>query len=285
MKYILPVFLASVIIITFFCPGCSPTSSDNGTAMLRGIVVDTSLPNQPKIVGATVSLDELQLTTTTNESGEFTFRDIAGGVYTLTVTCVGYSKYSEKVEVQSDDSTKYITVPLIFKKIYFYNDFVIDINSAGKFTYPAAVIPNNSLDKDVQVVDTISGPDTLLYLRSADLDILNPGFQTWFSDRKYSDMTQYQFDTLSQYVTEDGLMLPETRDFPFHNGLDRYLNYNSFQKGVWFFYLRGRGTGSRAVYGAMYLDTLWMEGNIRKMRVDLKINADAKYIFSLSLKK
>jgi hypothetical protein len=115
-----------------------------------------------------------------------------------------------------------------------------------------------------------------------------PGFQTWFSNRSYAGYSQSEFDTLSEYRTEDGLKRPEDRDFPNHEGLENYVNVYSYQNAVWFFYLRGRRVpGALNVYGAMYLDSAWFDAgqNLRMIRVDIKINTEGDYKFSLNSKK
>lgn len=282
MKYIFPIFLTSIAILSFFCFGCNPSSSDQGTAVLRGVVLDTSLPGQPKVVGATVLLEQNNLSTTTNTEGIFILRNIPGGTYTLTVTKQGYTKYSAEIEIISDDTNQFTTVPLLFKKIYFYNDLTLDVNNAGKLMDPIGNANINSPDKDIQLIDTIIGVDTFAFIKSADL-VFPQGYQTWFSTQKYTGYSQSEFDTLSMFRTEDGLMQPETRDFPNHDGI--LINVYNYQNAVWFFYLRGRGIGSKAVYGAMYLDAAWNDNGIRRVRVDIKINANGKYIFDLNMKK
>lgn len=287
MKLFFPVLLFILIISSFLYTGCSPTSSDSGVAILKGIVKDSN--TQGVISGATVFLDQVNVTTTTNDAGYFAFANLSGGSYNLTVTKPGYNKFTTVVEILADDTNHWVNVPLIQKRIYSFNDIVLDIGNAGKFTYPAGSVPDISLDKDVQIRDTLVGIDNLLYLRSADMDLINPGYQTWFSNRSYLGYTQINFDTLSEYKTEDGIQRPDDRDYPNHNGLEYFIDGNNFQnqKAVWFFYLKGRQTpGSLKTFGAMYLDSAWFDAvnNIYKVRVDIKINMDGLYKFSLSSK-
>lgn len=287
MKYLFPILFAFAIIISLTYLGCSPTSSDSSVAKLKGIVKDTSLPGQPRVSGATVYLDQVDLTTSTNDSGYFEFSDLPGGGYNMSVTKPGYVSYTEMISILADDTNIWVTVPLIFKKIYFANDLVLDINNSARLNNPIGNVPNSSPEKDIVIADTLIGTDILAYIRSGDMDIVTPGFQTWFSGVQCEGYTQSQFDTLSAYRTEDGLMMPETRDFPNHEGIDRFIDVNNYQHAVWFFYLRGRGVGSSAIYGALYLDSAWYDSgsNTRKIRVDIKINASGKYIFDLNLKK
>ncbi len=287
MKFFLPVVLFLTIVTSIFYTGCSPTSSDGGSAILRGIVLDTSMPGQPKINSVTVLLQPVNMTTTTNDSGMFIFTNLAAGTYTLTLTKTGYYNKNITVEIIADDTTKVVTIPFLSKKIYYVRDRILDVTVAGKFL-DGSVVANTSADKDAQTIDTLVGTDNLIFLGSA--DIMTPaGFQTWFSNRNYIGCTQEQFDTLSAYYTEDGLQRPEDRDFPNHLGLDNLIDVNNYQNAVWFFYLRGRKNAglTPTVFGAMYLDSAWYDAGLdrRRIRVDIKINADGKYNFNPNLVK
>ncbi|MFA5405173.1 MAG: carboxypeptidase-like regulatory domain-containing protein [Ignavibacteria bacterium] len=288
MKYILPVILSFILIFSFLYSGCSPTSSDSGTAILRGIVRDTTKPSgQQNIVGATVFLDQVNYTTTTNDLGIFTFTNLSGGIYNITITNPGYFPFTTSVEVITDDTTNWITAPLSYRNIYAYNNIILDINNAGYFYINARSVPNDSPDKDVQIIDSLVDSETYIYLRSADQDLINPGYQTWFSNRYIEDCNQILFDTLPKYVTEDGYINPD-RDFPNHTGLDYYIDINNYKHSVWFFYLKGRYPAtSPRVYGAMYIDSAWYDAgqNLRGLRVDIKINARGENNFNPYVKK
>jgi hypothetical protein len=283
MKFFLPVFFIILILFSFITSGCNPSSSDSGTAILRGLVVDTT--NASRVRGATVFLEQLNLSTATNDSGIFILTNLAAGTYKLTVSKSGYISYTTSVDIAADDTNKWVTIPLVTNSIYASNIIEMDINTAGCFYRVNGVtgfsVPDNSLEKDVQIRDTIVGSDTLIYLRSGDQDFNFLGYQTWFSNRYVLDLTKSQFDTLSAYWTEDGLKRPEDRDFPNHNGLEYYINVNDFHNSVWYFYLRGRWPGEPAkrTYGVMFINSAWNEAGLRKIRVYIKINMAGDYIF------
>ena len=284
MKFFLPVFLVVSIIFSFIVTGCNPSSSDSGTATLKGIVVDTSIPSRPRVTGAKIYLEQTNDTARSDSAGIFTFNNLTGGIYAVYVSKPGYSNYSTTVEVISDTTT-WLTTPLLFKNIYAFNDIVINMTRAGDFRNGYNV-PDNSPDKDVQLRDTVTGSGTLVNIRSADQDLINPGHQTWFSNRYVPNYTPFQFDTISAYRTEDGYMRPDDRDFPNHNGLESFIDINSNQHPVWYFYLRGRGSTPR-VFGVMYLDSAWYDAgqNLRMVRFDIRINASGQYDFNLYNKK
>lgn len=287
MKFFLPVSFVLVVIFSIFTTGCSPTSSDSGTAILKGLVIDTSIPSQPRIPGATVFLDQVNITTTTNDSGIFIISNLTGGIYNITVSKTGYISYNSTIEIISDDTTRWITIPLLTNNIFAFRNIDLEMDWAGYFYRSGGIggyrVPDNSTDKDVQVRDTIVGTDTLVFLRSADLDLINNGYQTWFSNRYALDYTQSQFDTLSAYRTEDGLMRPEDRDYPNHEGLESFINVYNYSHSVWFFYLRERWQGSPTprTFGALYIDSAWYDAgrDRRGIRVDIKINMNGTYNF------
>lgn len=272
MKFFLPVFFIVSMLFSILTSGCNPSSSDNGTATLKGTVLDTNSPPRP-IAGAKISLKQTNDSIRTDTAGNFTFRNLAGGVYAVEVSKPGYFTYSTTVEVIADTTTL-MTIPLSFKNIYAFNNIVLDLNNAADFRNGNSV-PDNSPDKDVQFRDVVVGTDTLIYLRGGNQDLL--GHETWFSNKYIQNYTQFEFDTLSAYRTEDGY-INLGRDFPNHNGLDSNINVSNYKHSIWFFYLVGRwpGAGVPRIYGTMYLDSAWYDAglNLRRIRVDIKINTN-----------
>jgi hypothetical protein len=291
MKIFFPVLFIISIFISFLNTGCNPSSSDSGTATLKGIVFDTSKPSQPSIKGATIYLEQTNQTTLSDSNGFFLFTNLSSGVYAVYVSKAGYNKFSTTVLVEPDTVT-WMTAPLIFKNVYIYNGIVMDeyfsssSNSAADLLNGRTVADNIN-QKDIQLRDTIIGGSTLLWMRSANLDLLFGGFATYFSNMFSQTYTKAQFDTLSKYNTEDGFINPY-RDFPNLGGIDRFLDYQNFQHNVCAFYLAGRYTGAvPRVYGLMYIDSLWYDvgmGAIR-MIIDIKINTSEKNDFSFSSTK
>lgn len=69
----------------------------NGNGVLNGTVVD-SATNKP-IYGLTVGVAEISRLTSTNERGEFSFKGLAEGTYTVRVSGVGWNPMVKSVEV------------------------------------------------------------------------------------------------------------------------------------------------------------------------------------------
>jgi len=292
MKIFFPVLFIISIFISFLNTGCNPSSSDSGTATLKGIVFDTSKPSQPGITGATIYLEQTNQTTLSDSNGFFLFNNLSSGVYAVYVSKAGYNKFSTTVLVEPDTVT-WVTAPLIFKNVYVYNGIVMDEHFSSTSNSAADLlngrtVSDNTTEKDIQLRDTIIGGSTLLWLRSAGLDPAPyQGYGTMFSNMFPQTYTKAQFDTLSKYNTEDGFINPY-RDFPNANGIDRFIDYRNYQHNVCAFYLSGRYLGTvPRVYGLMYIDTSWYDvgmGAIR-MTIDIKINTSEKNDFSFSSTK
>lgn len=286
MKIFFPVLFIMSIFISLLITGCNPSSSDNGTATLKGIVFDTTKPSLPRISGATVFLEQTNQTTLSDSNGLFMFTNLTSGVYSVYVSKSGFNKYSTTVLVEPDTVT-WMSVPLINKNIYVFNGITMDeyffsgSNSAADLLN-GRTVSDDSPDKDIQLRDTIVGTSTLIWLKSADLPK-----GTYFSNTFPQTYTKSQFDTLSKYYTEDGYINPY-RDFPNVNGMDRFLDYQNYQHNVCAFYLAGRYNGSiPRVYGLMFIDSLWYDTgmNAIRVRIDIKINASENNDFNLSPKK
>ena len=71
---------------------------------LTGNIIDKE--NHEALVGAHVSLKELNLITVTDENGIFKFENIKNGTYTLEATYLGFKKYSSDVKIVKDTKIK-----------------------------------------------------------------------------------------------------------------------------------------------------------------------------------
>ena len=67
---------------------------------ISGKVIDKE--NHDILIGAHVSLNELNLITVTDENGDFRFENIKKGTYTLEATYLGFKTYSADVKVTKD---------------------------------------------------------------------------------------------------------------------------------------------------------------------------------------
>jgi len=259
------------------------TSSGEGSVSLWGTVLDTTVFPNTKIQGAYVTLTQsgTTLTTTTDSTGTFSFTEITAGDCEVSISKYNYYKFTKTYTVTSDSITV-VTIPLVPKSVYVFNNIVLDeyLSSAS---YSAANfltgqrVQDLQTDKDVQIRDSLVGTETLVYLRSAAMDGVNTGEETYFSNSLAQTYSKAEFDTLSKFPTIDNTLNPY-RDFPFQEGMDKFFNYG-VQRNVCAFYLLGRWLGDPAprTYGLLYVDSVWYDGTqkIRKMLVHIKINTKA----------
>src|SRR5581483_5049626 len=86
---------------------CAAAASAAAFADLRGVVRD---PNQRPIKGAVVTISARTLsfvkTEQTNDSGEFLFRAIPSGEYTISVEYSGFNKAERSVQIATCDAPK-----------------------------------------------------------------------------------------------------------------------------------------------------------------------------------
>jgi hypothetical protein len=282
-----------IITISLLYPGCSTTNSDSGNASLKGYVFDTTNSSLPKIVGATIYLQQINATTASDTGGYFIFTNLASGLYNVEVTKPGYNRFSTTVFVNADTAT-WMTAPLTYKNVYIFDGIVLDehfastSNSAANFLI-GRTVPDNTTEKDIQLRDTIIGADTLLWVRSSSLDPDFTGYSVFFSNMFGQTYTKTQFDTLSRYNTQDGIIYPY-RDFPNINGIDRFINYHSYENNVCAFSMEGRYLSNNTiprVYGLMYINSVWYDYGINaiRIRVDIKINTGQENYFNFGKKK
>ena len=70
---------------------------------IKGLVVDAQ--TNTELPGATVRIDNPPLATATNELGIFSFHDLPGGSYTLSITLVGYEAQTRTVQITDHETT------------------------------------------------------------------------------------------------------------------------------------------------------------------------------------
>ena len=71
---------------------------------LTGNIIDKD--NHETLVGAHISLKELNIITVTDENGNFKFEDIKKGTYTLEASYLGFKKYSNDIKIVKDTKIK-----------------------------------------------------------------------------------------------------------------------------------------------------------------------------------
>lgn len=72
-------------------------------SILQGVVLDKT--TKKVLPFTTVSLEKAPLSTATNESGFFYFKNLEAGTYKIVVSFIGYNTYSEQVTVAKDSKT------------------------------------------------------------------------------------------------------------------------------------------------------------------------------------
>ncbi len=75
-------------------------AKDEGRIVIEGHVFDAE--TKEPIVYATIAIENTEAGTTTNEEGNFLFRGLKPGKYTLIVNCIGYNTCREEIEVIAD---------------------------------------------------------------------------------------------------------------------------------------------------------------------------------------
>ena len=70
---------------------------------IKGLVVDAQ--TNTELPGATVRIDNPPLATATNELGIFSFHDLPGGSYTLSITLVGYEAQTRTIQITDHETT------------------------------------------------------------------------------------------------------------------------------------------------------------------------------------
>lgn len=105
-----------LLALTVLLAGCTDATSDDGddvrlqdvdvkedSGAISGVVIDATV--RP-IEGATVKLDSLDLESTTNKDGQFSFQDVAAGLYSIKTTAQGYLDATYSVDVVNGEVAK-----------------------------------------------------------------------------------------------------------------------------------------------------------------------------------
>ena len=111
-----------------------------------------------------------------------------------------------------------------------------------------------STRKDMELIDSVNTFHNF-YFRSGDLSLVAIGYKTRFS-RPYRDMTPDNFDTLSVIPDSDTLGLTPadfTSDDTYGNTAWGYFNFNQTELPVFGFYLQGKSTGGKYIYGVFHV--------------------------------
>jgi hypothetical protein len=145
------------------------------------------------------------------------------------------------------------------------------------------IVPSNSGQKDLLLKD-FEGTNHDWYLRSGSKSVVDDpsllGFETRFKVvREYLDLSKAQFDTISKIKNVGSSLnlgdfsVAQTNDY----ADNRYFNPGTefTNRMVYSFYLKGRkesGNTVHSVWGLIHLESFVVEGNERRLKVNVKIN-------------
>lgn len=100
--------ITTIVLLALMLPLQIFAQSDNVKTSplwrLTGNIIDKE--NHDILIGAHVSIKELNLITVTDENGNFKFEDIKKGTYTLEATYLGFKKYSSDIKIDKDTKIK-----------------------------------------------------------------------------------------------------------------------------------------------------------------------------------
>jgi hypothetical protein len=113
-----------------------------------------------------------------------------------------------------------------------------------------------STSKDMELIDSVNSFHNF-YFRSGDISLVAIGYKTRFN-RPYRDMTSDKFDTLSVIPDSDTLLTPNdfTQNDTYGGGDWGYFNFNQTTQPVYGFYLQGRNTGNKYIYGVFHVKSI-----------------------------
>ncbi len=120
--------------------GFTNVYGQSGKVSLSGTVLDSKTQEPLEMV--VVSIKELNLWTTTDKNGKFTFKKFSAGSYTIYSSCLGYEDYLRKVELKSNiDSFK-----LMLKKRSLALKEVVVTAKEGKGNGTSSKIEKSALE-------------------------------------------------------------------------------------------------------------------------------------------
>jgi|GEM_PF-1788644 hypothetical protein len=285
MKNLFFVFLSILIISTsVFYSGCGTTSSDNGSAVLKGVVRDSATGFGIAYANIVITSNSFTRNINTDSTGFFICQDLETDTYTLTIKANGYFPKISSYLVPADD-TLFTNINLLFTNIYIYpsldaEEYIVPQSSCALDLAQGVYLPATSLVKDIQLMDTaiISGDTTIaVFFKSSDLDTLNTGKETKFSPLFASIYSQSQFDSLFSYPG-----FSNNLDACYPNKKTEVININSIGT-VYAFYLKGKSNGFlKPIFGLIRIGNVGIRNGtgLRFVTVSIKINKNGENSFN-----
>ena len=126
--------MKNIILLIFFLMNVI-YSQDSPKGNLEGIVVDAS--NKNYLIGVNIYILNKNLGTTTNEKGNYSFKDLPVGTYTIRFSYIGYEKVTKTDIIIRSERTTYLNIEMQNSTVEL-NDVVVE---SGYF----AEIDNNPL--------------------------------------------------------------------------------------------------------------------------------------------
>jgi len=143
---------------------------------------------------------------------------------------------------------------VIYKSVaaFFWQNIFNDSNYSGINLLDGDSTRHDSVNKDMELLDS-AGTFTNFYFISGNRSSV-PGKKTRFN-RISSSMTPYQFDTLSVIPISDSVLTPSnfTQD---STAYWAYFNISQTKYPVYSFYLQGRHTGNKYIYGVFHVKSI-----------------------------
>ncbi|GLB48560.1 TonB-dependent receptor [Neptunitalea lumnitzerae] len=146
--------MRNVLAIVFLLLGVYSASAQSGK--ITGNVQDEKM--QMPIVYANVTLVNTAIGATTDVNGDFTLNNVPVGSYKLKITAIGYTSFSQSIEVSANETVTIGTVNLK-EDTEVLNEVVVQNSRANKFTKEKSVTVAKMDLKDIenpQVYNVIS---------------------------------------------------------------------------------------------------------------------------------
>ena len=181
--------------------------------------------------------------------------------------------------VATEEGTTTDTNVVIYKDVaaYYWQNGSNDTSYMGINLLEGDSTRQVSTLKDMELIDSVNTFHNF-YFRSGDMSLIAIGFKTRFS-RPYRDISSDKFDTLSVIPDSDTLGLTPsdfTSDDTYGNTAWGYFNFSQTEQPVYGFYLQGRNTGNKYIYGVFHVKSIDQVSSNNPPSAGIKITVDIK---------
>ena len=284
-KFFTSFFIISSVLSVIFLFGCGSTNSDNGSAVLKGKILDSLSIKGVPYASVTISATNYSKTVTADSAGNFICINLDAGTYNLTAKAPGYYPKSVTGLLVPTDDTLITNVSILFTNIFLFNgiqadEFIDESSNCAVSLDNGNIMTRSNGIKDIELIDCVYEPgdtNSYLYLTSTDLDTLVKGYETKFSPVFATKYTKTEFDALMSYPGFDPLNLNGCYPNKWTNKLDE----NS-SNSVYAFYLKGKSNGLlKQIFGLIHIETCGpISPNQNYVRFNLKLNKNGENNFN-----